>query len=354
MIEKLLDLAIGKKASDLHLSVGRAPVLRVAGRLRNVDVPALTPNDTEAYVKEVTPERNMKEWEEICSTDFCFPHRDISRFRVSAFKQQGVYGLVMRLLPAGFLTFEQIGIPEQVKKVITGERGLFLVTGPTGSGKTTTLATLLNYLNEKTDYHIITIEDPIEFRHRHKKGIITQREVGQDVPSFAEGLKRAFRQDPDVVMVGEMRDLETTRVAITAAETGHLVFATLHTSGAVSTIVRLISQFPHEEQPRIRAQISASLLGLISQTLVPSADGKNRYAVMEVLFTTPPVANLIREGKEARIPDEILKGRQMGMITLDEFLYNLYISGSIRGEDAIDRAMNPQDLEAKIRGGAQR
>jgi len=354
MIEKLLDLAIGKNASDLHINVGRPPVLRVTGRLRNVNMPALTPELTEEMMKEITPERNRKELEHVGSTDFCFPHKDISRFRVSAFKQQGVYGLVMRLLPMEFLTFEQIGIPEQVKKVITGERGLFLITGPTGSGKTTTLATLLNYLNEKTDYHIITIEDPIEFHHRHKKGIITQREVGQDMPSFAEGLRRAFRQDPDVIMVGEMRDLETTRVAITAAETGHLVFATLHTSGAVSTIVRLISQFPHEEQPRIRAQISASLLGLISQTLVSSADGKNRYAVMEVLFTTPPVANLIREGKEARIPDEILKGRQMGMITLDEFLYNLYISGSIRGEDAIDRAMNPQDLEAKIRGGAQR
>ncbi len=354
MIEKLLDLATATSASDLHLNVGRAPVLRVAGRLRDVNMSTLTPEQTEEMVKEVTPERNRKELDRIGSTDFCFVLGGKGRFRVSAFRQQGTYGMVLRLLPDKFFTFEEIGIPGEVKTIISREHGLFLVTGPTGCGKTTTLATMVNYLNENRDYHIITIEEPIEFRHEHKRGLVTHREVGVDVPTFAEGLRRAFRQDPDVIMVGEMRDLDTTRVAIAAAETGHLVFGTMHTSGTVSTIMTIIAQFPADEQTRVRSLLADSLVGLISQVLVSTADHKDRLAALEVMFSTPTVANLIRDGKEGRIPDEILKGRHTGMIMLDESLYNLYVAGRIREEDAIEWAMNPPALEAKIRGGTQR
>ncbi len=353
MIEKLMDLAISSGISDLHISVGRPPVMRVSGKLRNVNLPPITPADTEAYVKKITPERNLKELAELGSTDFAYDHKGEARFRISAFKQKHVYGLVMRLLPATFFTFEQIGLPKQIKEIISHEVGLFLVTGPTGSGKSSTLSTIVNFLNETCDYHIITVEDPVEFEHVHKKGIITQREIGVDVSSFSEGLRRALRQDPDVVMVGEMRDLETIRVAMTAAETGHLVFGTLHTNSAASTVQRIISQFPSDEQNRIRTQLAGCMLGVLAQTLVPTVDGKGRVAALEVLFTTPAVANLINEGKEARIPDEILKGKSLGMMTLDDSLFGHYTSGKITARSAIDRSVEPGDMESRIRAHTQ-
>ena len=353
MLEKLLDLAINSTASDLHLSVGRPPVMRVAGKLRNVNVAALKPADTEAFVKQITPERNLKELAKGGTTDYAYQYEKKIRLRVSAFKQKSVFGLAMRLLPAKFFTFEQIGIPAEIKEIIAHEAGLFLVTGPTGSGKSSTLATIINFLNETQDFHIITIEDPVEFQHEHKKGIITQREIGVDVLSFAEGMRRALRQDPDVVLVGEMRDLPTIRTAMTAAETGHLVFGTLHTNSAAGTIQRVISQFPSDEQNRIRAQLAGCLLGVLAQTLVPTVDGKGRVAALELLMTTPAVANLIRESKEERIPDEILKGKAMGMVTADDCLFGHFAAGRISAKSAVNRSPNPADMEMKIQAAVE-
>jgi twitching motility protein PilT len=350
MIEKLLQLAIDRDASDLHLSVGRAPVLRIAGRLRTVNAPPLTAEQTQHMMTEITPEKRQEELREVGSADFSFAFKEKGRFRVSCFKQKGMMGLVLRLIPSKALTFEQIGLPESLKPVISRSRGLFLVTGPTGSGKTTTLNTIIDYLNSNYDYHIVTIEDPIEFYHEHKKSLVSQREIGTDVPGFAEGLRRAFRQDPDVILVGEMRDLETTRAALTAAETGHLVFGTLHTSGAASTIVRVIDQFSSDEQDRIRIQLSVSLLAVVSQALISTVDRKSRVAAFEIMYMTHAIANLIRENKTNRLNDEIFKGRSQGMISLDECLFSLYTSGKIAREDMLERAMNPQAILNKFAG----
>jgi len=361
MIEKLLQLAVDKGASDLHLTVGRPPTLRIAGRLRTVSLPPVTPDQTKKMTAEIAPEKNQQELEKVGSTDFGYAFGDYGRFRCAIFKTKGYVGMVLRLIPSKVLTFEQIGLPDSIKPVINRPRGMFLVTGPTGCGKTTTLATIIDYLNENFDYHIVTIEDPIEFYHKHKKSIVSQREIGVDVPGFAEGLRRALRQDPDVILVGEMRDLETTRAAITAAETGHLVFGTLHTRSASSTIVRIIDQFPVDQQEQIRIQLSVSLLAVISQVLLPTKDGRSRVAGFEIMYMTPAIANLIRENKSNRLDDEILKGRQMGMITLDEHLYSLYAHGLVKKEDMLEKSMNPQALLNKIaeaeggqEGGARR
>jgi twitching motility protein PilT len=348
MIEKLLQLAVDKNASDLHLTVGRPPTLRVAGRLRTVNLPPLTPDNTESYMREIAPAKNQAELEKVGSSDFGHAYEEYGRFRCAIFKQKSVVGMVLRLIPSKVLSFEQLGLTESVKSVISRPRGLFLVTGPTGSGKTTTLATIIDYLNENFDYHIVTIEDPIEFYHNHKKAIVSQREIGIDVPGFAEGLRRALRQDPDVILVGEMRDLETTRAALTAAETGHLVFGTLHTRSASSTIIRIIDQFPVDQQEQIRIQLSVSLLAVISQVLLPTKDGRSRVAAFEIMYLTPAIANLIRENKSNRLDDEILKGRQMGMITLDEHLFSLYARGIVKQEDALEKSMNPQTILSKI------
>ncbi len=348
MIEKLLQLAIEREASDLHLTVGRAPVLRLAGRLRTVNSPALTAEGTHKMMTEITPEAKQRELEECGSADYSYAYKGLGRFRVAVFKQKGVIGLVLRLIPSKVMTFEEIGLSDSIKSVISRPRGLFLVTGPTGCGKTTTLNTLIDYLNSNYDYHIVTIEDPIEFYHEHKKSLISQREVGTDVTGFAEGLRRAFRQDPDVILVGEMRDLETTRVALTAAETGHLVFGTLHTGGAASTIVRIIEQFSSEEQERIRMQLSVGLLGVVSQVLIPTTDGKGRVAAFEIMYITSAIANLIRERKINRLNDEILKGRHKGMLTLDEHLFSLYTDGYIAREDMLEKAVNPQAILSKF------
>jgi len=297
---------------------------------------------------EITPAKNQEELEKVGSTDFGYPFQNAGRFRCAVYKTKGSISLSLRLIPSKVLTFQEIGLPESIKDIIERPRGLFLVTGPTGSGKTTTLATIIDYLNEKYDYHIVTIEDPIEFYHNHKKSLVSQREIGVDVPGFAEGLRRALRQDPDVILVGEMRDLETTRAAITAAETGHLVFGTLHTRSAASTVVRIIDQFPVDQQEQIRIQLSASLLGVISQALLPTKDGRGRVAAFEIMYMTPAIANLIRENKSNRVDDEILKGKSMGMITIDEFLFSLYAKGMVKKEDMLEKSMNPQALLNKI------
>src|SRR5438046_6963595 len=268
-IDRLLETTVRRNASDLHLPVGKPPTLRMHGRLRELQTKVLEPEDTVSLMKAITPERIQQEYEETGSGDFGFAYGEEARFRVAIFKQKGYASLVLRRIPNTILTFEQIGLPDMARQICRRPRGVFLVTGPTGSGKTTTLATMIDYINQNFDKHIITMEDPIEYYHPHKKSILVQREVGVDVPSFPEALRRALRQDPDVMLVGEMRDLETIQSAITCAETGHLVFGTLHTSGAASTINRIIDAFPTNQQEQVRVQLSGTLIHVLWPTLCP-------------------------------------------------------------------------------------
>jgi len=348
-IERLLDLAVENNASDLHLTVDSPPVLRIHGRLRALKTPPLTPEDTVNFMKAITSERCQQELSERGTTDFGFAYGDKARFRVSVFRQRGFIGIALRVLPTDLMTFEEIGIPQQVKNLLLKPRGLFLVTGPTGSGKTTTLATMIDFINTELDRHIVTIEDPIEFYHRHKRSLITQREVGVDVESFSEALRRVLRMDPDVILIGEMRDLETMQAAITAAETGHLVFATLHTIGAAETIDRIIDSFPVNQQEQVRAQLSTALLVAMTQQLLPRANGKGRIAAFEILINTPAVAHLIRDNKTFQIPNAIATGKKEGMILLDDFLFNLFAEGKIKYQDMMEKAVEPAALQERVR-----
>lgn len=347
-IESILLGSIEKEASDIHLTVGRPVTYRMVGDLVSVGDRPLTPQDTEAFAKEVTTEVQRKKIEEVGGIDFGFSFKDKARFRVSCFKQQGNYSLVLRLLPSKFYTFQDIGLPSQLIETLNLPRGLVLVTGPTGSGKTTTLATMLNYINENFPKHIITAEDPIEFVHPHKKSIVTQREVGEDVPSFSEAIVKSLRQDPDVILIGEMRDLTTMESAIRAAETGHLVFSTLHTTGAARTVDRIIDVFPAEQQPMVRVQLSVTIVAVISQVLVPRLDGKGRVAAFEIMFATPAIRNLIREGKTYQILSELQTGSRYGMIMLDDYLKQLYTQGIIGYEDALEVAIDPRELALQL------
>ena len=340
-IDRLLETTVRRGASDLHLVVGRPPTLRMHGHLRELQTKVLEPDDTIALMKAITPERIQQEYEEEGSGDFGFAYGTEARFRVAIFKQKGVCSLVLRKIPNKILTFEQIGLPKMAEQICRRPRGIFLVTGPTGSGKTTTLATMVDYINTQFDRHIITIEDPIEYYHQHKKSIVVQREVGVDVPNFSEALRRALRQDPDVMMVGEMRDLATIAAAITAAETGHLVFGTLHTSGAASTINRIIDAFPTDQQEQIRVQLANNMIAVLSQTLCPRIDTDGMVAAYEFLYVTPSVQNLIRENKSYRIDSEIQTGKRYGMQLLDDNLYFHYQAGRISAEEAIDKSKNP-------------
>src|ERR671928_1504901 len=319
-IDRLLETVVKKKAADLHLAVGKPPVLRMHGSMRELQTKTLEPEDTIALMKSITPERIQQEFEEEGSGDFGFAYGEEARFRVAIFKQKGYCSLVLRKIPNKILTFEQIGLPKMAEQICRRPRGMFLVTGPTGSGKTTTLACMINYINENFDRHIITMEDPIEYYHQHKKSIVVQREVGVDVPNFPEALRRALRQDPDVILVGEMRDLETIDAAITAAETGHLVFGTLHTTGAAKTIDRIVNAFPTNQQEQIRIQLSTVLQGVISQLLLPRVDKPGRVAVFEIMINTPSIGALIRDNKTFRIQSDIQTGAKYGMLTLDGFL----------------------------------
>jgi twitching motility protein PilT len=298
-------------------------------------------------MKSITPERNQQELQEEGGTDFGFAYGDVARFRVSVFRQKGNISLVLRLIPTSIMGFEQIGLPKICAALCRRPRGMFLVTGPTGSGKTTTLACMVNYINENFDRHIITIEEPIEYYHTHKKSIINQREVGVDVPSFAEALRRVLRQDPDVILVGELRDLETIEAAVRAAETGHLVFSTLHTTSAAGTITRIIDVFPVNQQEQIRIQLASNLMAVLSQALCPLAAGKGRVAAYEFLVVTPAIANLIRENKTYRIDSSIQTGKKLGMQLLDEHLWQLYDTGKITLEEMIDKGRSPGALQDK-------
>jgi twitching motility protein PilT len=340
-IDRLLETCVRRSASDLHLAVGKPPTLRLHGHLRELQTKVLEPEDTMALMKSVTPERIQQEFEETGSGDFGFAFGTEARFRVSVFKQKGVASLVLRRIPNKLMSFEQIGLPAMAEQICRRPRGIFLVTGPTGSGKTTTLACMINHINENFDRHIITMEDPIEYYHQHKKSIVVQREIGVDVPSFSEALRRALRQDPDVMLVGEMRDLATIGSAITAAETGHLVFGTLHTSGAASTINRIIDAFPADQQEQVRVQLANNLIAVLSQALCPRSDTDGMVAAYEFMYVTPGIQNLIRENKVFRIDSEIQTGKRFGMQLLDETLIGLFEAGKISMEEAIDKSKVP-------------
>ena len=347
-IDRLLDTVVTHDASDLHLTIGRPPTIRLHGHLQNLKTKVLDSEDMVGLMKSITPERNQQELQEVGGTDFGFAYGDAARFRVSVFRQKGELAIVLRQIPNRILTFEQIGLPEICHDLIRRPQGLFLVTGPTGSGKTTSLATMLDYINTSYDRHIITMEDPIEYYHNHKKSVVNQREVGNDVPSFSEALRRSLRQDPDVILVGEMRDLETIEAAIRAAETGHLVFATLHTNGAAKTIDRVVDAFPVAQQNQVRVQLSTTLISVLSQQLLARIDTKGRVAAYEFLVVTPAIANLIRDAKTFRIDSMIQTGKKFGMQLLDDHLWSLYARGTIAAEEMIDKSKNPAELTDKI------
>jgi twitching motility protein PilT len=348
-MNEMLKLVVEREASDLHISVGKTPVMRLHGILDVVDPNIITPEDSDRLMREITPPRYQQMIQETGGADFAYAYSDLARFRCAVFRARGNISIVMRLIPSKILTFDQLGLPrDSVMEILHAHRGLVLVTGPTGSGKTTTLATMIDYINAERYCHIITIEDPLEYIHPHKKAIVTHRELHVDTPSFAYALRGALRQDPDVILVGEMRDLETMEAAITAAETGHLVFATLHTVSAAETVNRIIDAFPVNQQEQIRAVLSVALRTIIAQTLVPRASGKGRVAAYEILHNTPAVANLIREKKVNRIISTIQTSAKQGMITLDDYLLNLYKRGIITGEIALQRCHFPGEMREKM------
>lgn len=345
----LLDLVVQEGASDLHLTEGLPPVLRLHGRLQAIDTGVLRPEDTERLMKEIAPPEHQRRLIEERGSDFGYGYGDKARFRVSLFMQRGSVGLVLRQIPSRLMSLEEIGLPPAIKDLLHKPRGLILVTGPTGSGKTTTLASMINVINETRDVHIITVEDPIEYYHTHKKSVITQREVGVDVPSFEEALKRGLRQDPDVILVGEMRDLETMTAAIRAAETGHLVFATLHTTGAARTVDRIVDAFPMDQQNQVRTQLSSSLEAVISQLLLVRSDKPGRVAAFEIMLSTSGIRALIRDNKTFRITSDIQTGAKFGMVTLDDNLVSLFDRGLINYEEVVTSAQDVESVTEKIK-----
>ena len=348
-MEELLQATIDEGGSDLHVRAYMAPLLRVHGELLPLADEELTEEDTLRLCREIASDAQMDEVEKNGGADFALAHPDGTRFRVSIFKERKRYGAVLRQIPSTLLTMEQLGLPPVVKELLYKPRGLILVTGPTGSGKSTTLASMLDVINHERSVHIITIEDPIEFYHKSAKSLVTQREVGDDVPSFAEAIRRALRQDPDVILVGEMRDLETMGAAITAAETGHLVFGTLHTTGATSTVDRIVGAFPTDQQGQIRMQLSTGLVAVISQLLIPRIDKPGRVAAFEIMVNTPSIASMIRDGNTHRIVSDIQTGAKYGMQTLDSHLLALYANGMISYEEFISKSRDPDTQLEKLK-----
>jgi twitching motility protein PilT len=346
----LLQLVVAEGASDLHLRVGVPPCIRQHGVLERVQGPSLTPEDSEELMTSITSDDHIQSVRTKGGADFGFAFGELARFRVSVFKERGNFGMVLRQIPTKLMSIDQIGLsPSLVRDLLNKPRGLILVTGPTGSGKSTTLASMINILNETRDEaHIVTIEDPIEFYHKHKKALITQREVNVDVPSFAEALRRVLRQDPDVILVGELRDLETIEAAITAAETGHLVFGTLHTNSAAKTIDRIVNAFPANQQETIRIQLSTVLQAVVAQILVARHDKPGRVAIHDIMVNTPSISALIRDNKTFRIPSDQQTGAKYGMITMDANLIDKYQKGMIAREEAINRSLDPVTTIAKL------
>jgi len=346
--DELMSAAVENNASDLHLNPGRPPIMRVHGGLAPIGTEPLTDESAELLCRELCEERHWEEVQNVGTADFGVAHASGNRFRVSVMRQRGRYSAVLRLIPSKLLSFEQIGLPESAIDILKRPRGLILVTGPTGSGKTTTLASMIDWINSNQHRHIVTIEDPIEYYHSHKVGLVTQREVGADVPSFPEAMRRVLRQDPDVILLGEMRDLETISAAITAAETGHLVFGTLHTTGSSRTMDRIIDAFPANQQEQIRAQLSVSIVAVISQVLMPRAQDKGRVAGFEVMLMNSAIANLIRKNETNKIQSTIQTSRRAGMVTLDDYLLDLHQRGVIDRDTALASAQDVRDLEARI------
>ncbi|MCX6951495.1 MAG: type IV pilus twitching motility protein PilT [Verrucomicrobia bacterium] len=336
----LLDLMVDQGASDLHLSVGQPPTLRLSGSMTPIDGPALTPGDTEKLMQSITPDGHISNVKLNGGADFGFAFGEKARFRVSVLKSKGNYGMVLRQIPYKMFGLRDIGLPDKIRELLYRPRGLILVTGPTGSGKSTTLASMVNYINEARDGHIITIEDPIEYYHNHKRCVVTQREVHVDVPSFSEAIRRALRQDPDVILVGEMRDLETIEAAISAAETGHLVFGTLHTNSAAKTVDRIVDAFPANMKDMIRTQLASSLVAVISQVLCKKIGG-GRIAGYEIMINTTSIGALIRENKTFLITSDIQTGAQLGMITMDTHLMSLVNRELVAPDEALEKAQDP-------------
>jgi twitching motility protein PilT len=337
-------------ASDLHLTVGAPPVVRVNGQMRYLpDYPALEPADTAMLVRAALNEEQWGYFEENHEFDFAYSVDGLSRFRVNLYIQRGSCGAAFRAIPHSIKPLEELGVPESVARFAQMHRGLVLVTGPTGSGKTTTLAALLDLANRTRSSHVITIEDPIEFLHPHKQCLVNQREVGADTESFATALKHALRQDPDIILVGELRDLETTSTALTAAETGHLVLATLHTQSAAQTVDRVIDIFPPHQQHQVRAQLAAALQGVVTQALAPRADGQGRTIITEIMFATAAIRNLIREGKNHQIPSFMQSGAREGMLSFDQHLAERVRTGLISYEQGLGLCHSPEDY-ARLAG----
>ncbi len=342
-IAQLLAFSVKNNASDLHLSAGVPPMIRVDGDVKRVNMPALTHKDVHSMIYDIMNDKQRKDFEEFLETDFSFEIPKLARFRVNAFNQARGAGAVFRTIPSEILSLEDLKAPNIFKDIAMYPRGIVLVTGPTGSGKSTTLAAMVHYVNENKPDHILTIEDPIEFVHESKRSLINQREVNRDTLGFSEALRSALREDPDVILVGEMRDLETIRLALTAAETGHLVFGTLHTSSAAKTIDRVVDVFPAQEKEMVRSMLSESLRAVISQTLLKRVGG-GRVAAHEIMIGTPAIRNLIREGKIAQMYSAIQTGQGQGMRTLDQDLQDLMVKGQISKEEARFKAVNKENF----------
>lgn len=340
-ISELLIFVQKENASDLHLSAGESPMVRIHGEMKRIEMPPLSKENLHMMLYDILNDQQRKRFEEMHELDFSIDLKGIARFRVNAFRQARGEGVVFRVIPSKILTIEQLGLPKSLREVTKNERGLVLVTGPTGSGKSTTLAAMIDILNNSLNGHIITIEDPIEFVHECKKCLINQRELGSHTHSFANALRSALREDPDIILVGEMRDLETISLALTAAETGHLVFSTVHTSGASKTVDRIIDVFPAAQQDQVRAQFAESIQAVISQVLLKRRDGRGLVPALEIMIGTPAVRNLIREGKVAQLPSAIQTGQKFGMITLDQSLKELVSKGIVDKEQCLYFASSP-------------
>lgn len=346
--KELLKLVVEKKASDLHITVGVPPVLRINGYLEKVENEPFTPEQTEEIVKDLLTSDQLQKLEQNGDIDLSYSAAGLGRFRINVYKQRGSYSLAIRSVALQIPSIEELGLPTILKDLALKTRGLILVTGPTGSGKSTTLAAMVDWINSKRTCHILTLEDPIEYLHKHNKSIVNQREIGHDAVSYASALRAALREDPDVILVGEMRDLETIQIAITAAETGHFVLSTLHTIGAVKTIDRIIDVFPPHQQQQIKIQLSNVLEGIISQQLIPKKDNSGRVVATEVMIATPAIRNLIREGKTFQIQSAVQIGSKFGMMTMDMSILHLLKRGVISLEDALTYCVDKENFSRMI------